>query len=56
MGAELIEIEMYPREEMQDYINTRRDTLLAALNGSDAPEKEPSFLCDYCAFKEVCQP
>ena len=57
LGAELIEIDMYPEEEMEDYINTRRDALVNALNGGDAPEKEPSFLCDgYCPFKGVCQP
>jgi CRISPR/Cas system-associated exonuclease Cas4 (RecB family) len=56
-GAELVRIEMYPREEVREYIETRRDILLNALNGGDAPEKEPSFLCQgYCPFQEICQP
>jgi CRISPR/Cas system-associated exonuclease Cas4 (RecB family) len=55
-GAELIEIDMYPREEVQTYVNERRDCLTSSLKSGEAPEKEPSFLCDYCAFKEVCQP
>ncbi len=37
MGAELIEIDQYPREEMQQYINERRDMLTNALESMEAP-------------------
>jgi CRISPR/Cas system-associated exonuclease Cas4 (RecB family) len=56
MGAELIEIEQYPREEVQQYVNERRDYLKSSLETMEAPLQEPSFLCDYCAFKEICNP
>jgi CRISPR/Cas system-associated exonuclease Cas4 (RecB family) len=54
MGAELIEIEMYPRAEVQQYINERRDRLTKSLETMEAPDREPSFLCDYCSFKQIC--
>jgi len=54
-GAELIEIEQYPREEVQQYITERRDYLLSSLRTNEAPQKEPSFLCDYCNFKQICE-
>jgi CRISPR/Cas system-associated exonuclease Cas4 (RecB family) len=56
MGAELIEIEQYPREEVQQFINERRDRLTHSLETMEAPEREAGFLCDYCSFKEICQP
>jgi CRISPR/Cas system-associated exonuclease Cas4 (RecB family) len=56
MGAELIEIEQYPREEVQQYINERRDYLTSSLETMEAPLQEASFLCGYCSFKEICQP
>lgn len=56
LGAELIEIEMYPREEVQQFISERRDRLTTSLESGEAPEKEPSFLCDYCSFKQICNP
>ena len=55
-GAELIEIDSYPREEVQEYINERRDILTNSLETGTAPAQEPSFLCDYCAFKNICNP
>jgi CRISPR/Cas system-associated exonuclease Cas4 (RecB family) len=55
-GAELVRIEMYPREEVQSYINERRDTLLNSLETMEAPAQEASFLCSYCSFKQVCNP
>ena len=56
MGAELIQIEQYPREEVQQYINERRDRLTDSLKTMEAPDREASFLCDYCSFKEICKP
>jgi len=57
LGAELIEIDIYPREETQNYINTRRDALLKSIECCVAPEKEQSFLCEgYCPFNEICEP
>jgi CRISPR/Cas system-associated exonuclease Cas4 (RecB family) len=56
LGAELIEIEMYPREEVQQFIDERRDCLASSLESGEGPEREPGFLCDYCSFKQICNP
>ncbi len=55
-GAVLVEIPLMPHEEVRQQIIERRDALLKALDDGNAPDKEPSFLCDYCNFVEICKP
>ena len=54
-GAVLIEIPLMNRDEIQKLVNERRDTLLRALEQNKMPRAEPSFLCDYCPFVDICK-
>jgi CRISPR/Cas system-associated exonuclease Cas4 (RecB family) len=54
-GAVLVEIELRDRDEIQQLINRRRDTLLKALSDNVMPDAEPSFLCEYCQFVNLCE-
>jgi CRISPR/Cas system-associated exonuclease Cas4 (RecB family) len=54
-GAVLVEIELRDRDEIQQLINGRRDTLLKALSDNVMPDAEPSFLCEYCQFVNLCE-
>jgi len=42
-------------DEIQKIINERRDALLKALDEDKQPKAEPSFLCDYCPFVDICK-
>jgi CRISPR/Cas system-associated exonuclease Cas4 (RecB family) len=53
-GAVLVEIPLDPREQVQQLIKERRDALLTALATGKMPGAEPSFLCEYCPFVDVC--
>jgi CRISPR/Cas system-associated exonuclease Cas4 (RecB family) len=54
LGAMIFEIELQPHEEVVDQIEERRDALLTALETRTEPERERSYLCDYCPFQDVC--
>jgi CRISPR/Cas system-associated exonuclease Cas4 (RecB family) len=54
-GAVLIEVPLMDRDELQKLIVERRDALLKALQTGKMPRAEPSFLCDYCPFVDICK-
>jgi len=53
-GAVLIEIPLRDPAEIQQLIEERRNKLLKALETGEMPDTEPSFLCEYCPFVEIC--
>jgi CRISPR/Cas system-associated exonuclease Cas4 (RecB family) len=53
-GAHLVEIELEPENMIAEWIETRKKILEMSLDAEATPEAEPSFLCDYCAFREKC--
>lgn len=54
LGAVEFDIELRDEEEIKAYVEERRDELLLSLEMGDPPEAEPSFLCKYCPFIEMC--
>ncbi len=54
-GAVLVEIELRDSGEIRQLIEERRDILLKALSDNVMPDAEPSFLCEYCAFVNLCE-
>lgn len=55
LGAVLVDIPIWPDQEVEEFIRSRKDTLLGALELGLPPDKEPE-LCSYCPNVEVCQP
>jgi len=53
-GAVLIEIPLRSSAEIKALIEERRDKLNKALEANEMPSAEPSFLCEYCPFVEIC--
>ncbi len=53
-GAVLVEIELRDNSEIRQLIEERRDVLLKALSDEIMPDAEPSFLCEYCPFVNLC--
>lgn len=54
LGAVLFEVELLTEEELEDFVTRRRDGLSLSLEMNDPPEPEPSFLCSYCPFVDLC--
>ena len=54
LGAVEFEIELDDPAEIKEHIEERRDALLLSLEMDDPPEAEPSFLCSYCKFVDLC--
>jgi CRISPR/Cas system-associated exonuclease Cas4 (RecB family) len=50
----IYEVRMTPHEEIVQLINERREAIENAVWFGVPPEKETSFLCNYCNFREVC--
>jgi CRISPR/Cas system-associated exonuclease Cas4 (RecB family) len=53
-GAYVVEVPLEPEEMIVEWIQTRQKILEMSLEAEATPEAEPSFLCDYCAFAEMC--
>lgn len=56
LGAVLVDIPISSDEDIEAYINERKENLKGALELGLPPEKEPGFLCAYCAHVDVCKP
>lgn len=56
LGVYLVDIPVLTDEEVLYHIQGRKQSLEAALAMGMAPEREPGFLCGYCAHLERCQP
>ena len=56
LGAVLVDIPIWSDQEVEEFIRSRKDMLLGALELGLPPDKEPGFLCSYCPNVEVCQP
>jgi CRISPR/Cas system-associated exonuclease Cas4 (RecB family) len=54
LGAMIFEIPLAPHEEVVNQIIERREALLTALDTRTEPERERSYLCDYCSFQNIC--
>jgi hypothetical protein len=54
LGTYLVEIPMMSEESVVDFITTRKDQILEAMESGEAPLGEPSFLCNYCSYRESC--
>jgi len=52
LGAVLCEID--PIDNIKEWIEERRDILVAALEDEKSPDAEPSFLCKYCNHADIC--
>jgi hypothetical protein len=56
LGAYLIDVPVLSDSEVLEAIQERKETLENAIALGLAPEREPGFLCGYCASYERCQP
>ena len=54
LGAVLLEVPKMTREEITSYIVDRRDTLRTSLETGVPPEREESWLCNYCKHMTTC--
>jgi CRISPR/Cas system-associated exonuclease Cas4 (RecB family) len=54
LGALIFEIPLAPHEEVVETIIERRDALLTSLDTNEPPERERTYLCDYCPFTDTC--
>jgi CRISPR/Cas system-associated exonuclease Cas4 (RecB family) len=53
-GVALVEVELEPPSVVGEWIETRLKIIQLALETGEAPDGEPSYLCDYCAFVQQC--
>jgi CRISPR/Cas system-associated exonuclease Cas4 (RecB family) len=53
-GVALVEVELEPPSVVAEWIETRLKLLQMGLEASEAPDAEPSYLCDYCAHAKQC--
>jgi CRISPR/Cas system-associated exonuclease Cas4 (RecB family) len=56
LGALLVDVDLLSDEEILERIQERKENLENALAMGIAPEKEPGYLCSYCAHLEKCGP
>jgi len=57
LGAMIVDVPLMDEQDIEERIEERRKELQAALDFGMAPEKEPGFLCGYCAFEgKLCWP
>lgn len=56
LGAVLVDIPIWPDDEVESYIRERKENLRGALELGLPPEKEPGFLCSYCSNVGICMP
>jgi len=56
LGAVLCEVPLFSDREVEEQFVRRLEDLKAAIESSMAPEREPGYLCGYCASLEVCRP
>lgn len=56
LGAYLVDIPVMTDVEVVHAIKDRKENLEAALAMGVAPEREPGFLCSYCAHYSDCLP
>ena len=54
LGAVLYEVDLLSSEEITEMIVQRRDALVLAQEMDSPPDAEPSFLCNYCSFIDMC--
>jgi len=50
LGAVLYEVDLEPADEIEEFIESRRDQLILALEMNSPPEAEPGWLCKYCPY------
>jgi hypothetical protein len=56
LGALLVDVPIMRDEEVLEHIQERKENLENAMAMGIAPEKEPGYLCGYCAHLEECGP
>jgi len=54
LGAALVEVPIWPEEDVERLVAERKNALEEALVFGRPPEREPGFLCAYCAHREYC--
>lgn len=54
-GAMVFEVPIEDSEMVADEVILRRKALELSVEAGQLPEKEESYLCDYCPFQSVCQ-
>ena len=55
LGAMLVEVPIMPEREIERVFEERRRIIRDALDNNHLPEGEPSWLCHYCSFHEICE-
>lgn len=55
LGAVLFDVERMDDDELERQINERIQALQKAMETYTPPEPEPSFLCGYCAWANICE-
>lgn len=55
LGVYLVKIPLMSEDSLVEFITTRRDIILDALENDTTPLGEPSPLCNYCAYKDICE-
>lgn len=54
LGAVLYDVDLMHPDEIESFVEQRRDALRLSLSLAQEPDAEPSYLCSYCIFLEKC--
>lgn len=53
-GVAIVEVELEDDKMVAEWIQTRLAILQLSVEQNVMPEAEPSYICDYCSFREQC--
>ena len=54
-GVAIVEVSLEDDKMIAEWIATRLGILQLSVEQEQMPEAEPSYLCDYCAFRPRCE-
>ena len=56
LGAHLVDVPLEPHDHIVNFINERVAALVASLETREEPDRDESFMCNYCSYTNICQP